>query len=172
MWKWCVLEYKHISKIVGKDNLWITNVKKENKELEKHAKVIKESVTQLGLSNACILDPEAEKTLKPQEGFKYYIFGGILGDYPPRKRTQPELTEKMTAEARNIGKEQMPTDSAVLTVKKIVEGTPFKEMKFQDELIIPVKEGEEIIMPYRYALFEGKPLLSKELLEHIKKKGF
>src|SRR3989344_4588506 len=30
LWPWCVIEYKHISKIAGKNNLWFTNIKKRD----------------------------------------------------------------------------------------------------------------------------------------------
>ena len=45
LWKWCMIEYKNISKIVGRKNLWFTNIKqksKEVKELAKYGKISKE----------------------------------------------------------------------------------------------------------------------------------
>lgn len=94
VFKWCLIEYKNISKIVGKDNLWFTNIKqnsKEAKELTEYGKVIKESAINLNLKNACVLDPEANKTLTKNEAkrFDYFIFGGILGDYPQEKEQPP-----------------------------------------------------------------------------------
>jgi ribosome biogenesis SPOUT family RNA methylase Rps3 len=37
-------------------------------------------------SKVCLLDPAAEKDLKPEDGdtFDVFLFGGILGDDPPR----------------------------------------------------------------------------------------
>ena len=61
MYKWCLIEYKHISEIVGKENLWFTNVR--SKVLNGLGKAIKKSVSELDLNNACVLDPEASKTL-------------------------------------------------------------------------------------------------------------
>ena len=124
LFEWCLIEYEHISETVGKDNLWFTNVKNEKDRgtLKQIGKVFSESVGQMKLEGACILDPEAEETLEPGEGNSYYIFGGILGDFPPRKRTKKELTPFIPdAEARNIGKEQMSTYNAVFTVKQIAE---------------------------------------------------
>src|SRR3989338_5749437 len=110
LWKWCRIEYKHISQLVGKQNLWFTNITKGSPELQKYGKVITKSVVQLLLSKVCVLDPDAEKTLTPQDArrFDYLIFGGILGNDPPQKRTAPELTAKFTypIETRNIGKKQ------------------------------------------------------------------
>lgn len=36
--------------------------------------------------NVCLLDPKAEKDLSPEDGEKFdvFLFGGILGDDPPR----------------------------------------------------------------------------------------
>ena len=177
LWKWCRIEYKHISKIVGKDNIWITKLKWGNKELSNYGKVIKNSISELELNNACVLDPEAEKLLAPKEAkkFDYFVFGGILGDYPPKKRTEIELSPKLlpNAERRNLGKEQMSTDNAIYVTKQIVDGTSLEKIKFQDEMEIEKEEGISIQLPYRYALVDGKPLISEELLDYLKKKkGF
>src|SRR3989344_8685912 len=87
LWLWCIIEYKHISRIVGKGNLWFTNIrKKDTKKLRRYGVVFQESVRKFNLNNACVLDPEAKRGLTPEETkkFSYFIFGGILGDYPAR----------------------------------------------------------------------------------------
>lgn len=177
VYKWCLMEYRNISKIVGKENLWFTNIKRKNLNLEELGKAIKESVSGLGLKNSCVLDPEAPKILEPKEAksFDYFIFGGILGDNPPRKRTTPELTSKIkNAEARNIGKEQFSTDNAVLVVKEIAENNKrFEDIKFIDTLTIPINDVESIDLPYRYPIINNKPQISDELVKFLKKKrGF
>ena len=102
VYKWCLIEYTHISKIVGKENLIFTNVKKDKKKLEKLGEVREKSVKELNLKNACVLDPNAEITLSSKDNsFGYLIFGGILGDYPPKKRTKSELSSKLDFEKRN-----------------------------------------------------------------------
>ena len=53
MWPWCIIEYRHISKIVGKNNLIITNTK-PCKALKNCAKLIKSSVSELKLKIAQI----------------------------------------------------------------------------------------------------------------------
>ncbi|MBI4153156.1 hypothetical protein HY497_01415 [Candidatus Woesearchaeota archaeon] len=172
VWRWCTIEYKHISQIVGKQNLFITNIK--GNSLKSIATVKKESVTALNLRNACVLDPAAKKTLAPKEAgkFDFFVFGGILGDNPPRKRTTPELTSRLkNAEARNIGREQMSTDTAVYVVKQIVEGKGLSDLKFQDEIEIPLGKNESTILPYRYVTVDGKPMISKELVEYLKRKN-
>ena len=39
--KWCLIEYKHISEIAGKRNLWLANVKRESerKKLEGYGRL-------------------------------------------------------------------------------------------------------------------------------------
>jgi len=178
LWPWCIMEYKHISKLVGKKNLWITNINKasEAKKLGKYGKVIPTRVSKLNLKSACILDPEATRLLTPKiaRKYRYFIFGGILGDYPPRKRTKKELTSKFTkATCFNIGKEQMSTDNAVYAVKQIIEGKSLNKLKFQDEAEIRINKTESIILPYRYNLIKSKPFISPEVISYLKrKKGF
>jgi len=175
LYKWCFLEYKHISSIVGKGNLIFTNLNKSQaKKLKGFGTCYTKSVSEIKFEKMCVLDPEAEKALTSEDAkkFEYLIFGGILGDNPPRKRTKEELVLK-GAERRNIGKEQFPTDNAVFVCKQIAEGKRIGEMEFQDEVELKVKEGKSIILPFRYVLTNGKFLISEELLKYIKtRKGF
>src|SRR3989344_1393088 len=142
LWDWCIIEYKHISEIVGQDNLWFTNInEKDRKKLEKFGKVFNDSVRKMNLKNACVLDPEASQVLAPEKAkeIDYFIFGGILGDYPPKKRTSEELTRFLKYKTYNLGKDQMSTDNAVFVVKQISEGTELKNIEFQKG--IEVKTG-------------------------------
>jgi len=173
IWEWCLIEYENISNIVEKENLWITNVKRKNKKLEKFAKIFKNSVKNLNLKNACVLDPDAKKTLSPTDAkFNYFIFGGILGDHPPKKRTKKELTKFVPQfEKRNIGKKQFPTDNAVCVVKKIIEGKSFNELKFKNNHEINLGKLRSVVLPFRYLLKEnGEPLISEKIVNHLKKK--
>lgn len=65
------------------------------------------------ISKVCLLDPRAERVLSPSDGapgkFEYFLFGGILGDDPPRDRTG-EL-RKLGFETRHLGSVQMTTDT-------------------------------------------------------------
>ncbi|HLD33127.1 MAG TPA: SAM-dependent methyltransferase [Candidatus Nanoarchaeia archaeon] len=170
LWPWCIIEYKHISQTIGKEHLWFTNV--SSPKLKPYGKVISSSVIDLypKLQNACVLDPAAKKILQPHEQFDYLVFGGILGDDPPRKRTEPELTDKMPGVVtRNIGKKQMSTDTAVYVVQQILLGTKLSELQFQDELEIPLGKNESTVLPYRYVVVDGKVRISPELVAFLKK---
>lgn len=172
LYEWCMIEYKHISEIVGRENLIFTNIKKaeEKKKLEVLGSVEQKSVKEMGFKKVCILDPATSKTLetKDKQTFEYLVFGGILGDWPPQQRTKKELSEKMDVEHRNLGKEQMSTNTAVYVAKKIMDGKKFTELEFIEELVIPVEEGEEISLPFRFVVENGKPVLAKGYIEFVK----
>jgi len=169
LWKWCKIEYSQIARDVGTKNLLISNCADKIKGVSTK----KESVRNMKFSKPCILDPSAAKTLTPRDAqdFDTFIFGGILGDNPPRERTAIELD--ISGERRNSGKEQMSTDTAVRVVWQIVHGTRLEELKFIDGITVSLKKGEEILLPYRYLVHNGKPLLARGLKEFLKKnKGF
>ena len=73
------------------------------------------------IHRVCLLDPKATKALCPDDGetFDWFLYGGILGDDPPRDRTA-EL-RKLGFEGRNLGQIQMTTDTAVGVTKTVVE---------------------------------------------------
>lgn len=175
VFKWCKLEYFHISSFVGKENLWIANVK-NSKSLVGCAKLFKESGSKLDLKNVCVLDPDAGQELSSDDvkKFEYFVFGGILGDYPPRKRTKEELTKFLpNAEKRHLGKEQMATDNAVFVVREILSGKKLSELKFQEGVEICIKDGESVQLPYKYVIVNGKPLVCDALVQMLKtQKGF
>ncbi len=170
VWPWCILEYKHISEIVGKENLIFTNVPlKEKKKLEKFGKVYTKSVLKLNFKKCCLLEMIANKQLtsNDKEKFDYFIFGGILGDNPPQGRTK--VLHKLNCEMRNLGKKQMSTDTAVLVTHKILNGKKLKDIKFKDTIELETAENESVILPFRYVLEDGKPVLAKGLFEMLKK---
>jgi ribosome biogenesis SPOUT family RNA methylase Rps3 len=175
--QWCMFEYERISQLVGKENLWFTNVKEQSTELHALGTVKKESVKTLNLPRACVLDPEASELLTPEnvKPYQYIIIGGILGDYPPKKRTTKELTQFVPhAHPYHIGKKQFSTDNAVYIVDRIVKGTPFESIKTQYKISIPVDDIASIDLPYCYPLdTHGTPLMSPKLLHYLKtKEGF
>lgn len=177
LFPWSLIEYKRISKFVGKDNLWFTNIKeKDRKKLSKFGKVFNESVKLMDLKDSCILDPEAKQTLTPKDKykFKYIIIGGILGDYPAKKRTEELITSFMpNSEKRDLGKYQLSTDNAAYVAHKILSGTELNKIKFIDSPEIQVNKIESVILPFGYPLVNGKPLMSNKIIKHLKKKpGF
>ncbi len=173
VYKWHLIEYKHISRLVGKPNLIFTNVKSQAEKLRQYGKVYTESVAELGFKNLCILDPNSDQVLETTDckKFDYLVFGGILGDFPPRKRTKDLLTSKLPqAKTRNLGNEQFPTDNAVYVADQIAKGKKFEDIEFESNISLPVSKQLSIELPFRYAVVDGKPLISEELVTFLKKR--
>ncbi len=175
LYPWCLLEYTHISQIVGKQNLIFTNIKTsaQKKKLQPLGTVHTQSVRHIPLEKACILDPFAASPLTPQDAqeFTYIIIGGILGDHPMKARTKKELSQFCkTILTRHLGKEQFPTDNAVYVAKEILEHhKTLNEFKYQDTLEITIDKGESVVLPFRYVLLHGKPFLAPGFKEFLKK---
>jgi len=169
VFQWCMLEYAHISKWVGKQNLFFTNTKSSS--LKKFGKVVPKSVKKLRFEKACILDPGSKQELTPAiaKKYNYFIFGGILGDNPPKERTKVELTNFLPYPSFNLGKAQMSTDTAVIVTKLITDGKKLSQLKFQQGIEIKISAYEEVHLPYKYLLKNGKPLLAPGIVEMLKK---
>ena len=91
------------------------------------------------LEDVCFMDFRAEKELNPEEdqNFKLVVFGGILGDHPPKDRAK-EFRSNFK-QIRHLGKVQMTTDTAVLTSSEILElKRPFSTLKFIDNPEVPI----------------------------------
>ena len=174
VYPWCKLEYAHLSKWVGKQNLLFTNT--TNSFLKTIARVEKKKAKQLSFEKPCLLDPEASTLLTPAlaRKFQTFIFGGILGDDPPRARTIAELSALDLPYPRfNLGKEQMSTDTAVIVTQRIVDGKKLNKLHFQQGITIELSDSESVELPYKYILVNNKPLLAPGLVDMLKhQKGF
>lgn len=73
------------------------------------------------IERVCLLDPRAETVIAPEDAdaFDVFLYGGILGDDPPRDRTG-EL-RRLGFPGRHLGPVQMTTDTAVAVTKRVVE---------------------------------------------------
>ena len=184
LFEWCLIEYEHISKIVGKENLFFTNIKnkKDVSKLKKLGKIFNEKFSKLknklrfNENKICVLSQYAEKTLETNDKnkFEYFVFGGILGDKPAKRRTEDIIKElkrnKIKFEERNLGNVQMPTDNAVYASKKILGGTMLSDLKFIDEVEIQVNDNESVDLPFRYIIDNNKLIISEKLVEHLRKR--
>ncbi len=178
IYEWCLLEYTHISKIVKKENLIFTNVKKDKHKLEQLGKVYEKSISKMIKDfgdNICLLDMDAKQTLKTKDkhNFQYFLFGGILGDNPRKHRTQT-LKSQVKTPTRNLGEIQMSTDTAVYVTKQILDGNKLTDLRYADEVEIILEgdqnEGESVILPFRYVIENNKVVLPDGFIEYLKKK--
>jgi len=62
LYEWCLIEYEHISKIVGKDNTIFTNINKNYKNnLKKYSTAYEKSIVDLDFKNICVLSQYSKK---------------------------------------------------------------------------------------------------------------
>lgn len=125
----------------------------------------------------CLLDPAAKQELSPDDGerFDVFLFGGILGDDPPRDRTS-ELRKKGFA-GRRLGPVQMTTDTAVRVTRMIVaDQVKLEDIPYVDFPELKLAEHETTEMPFRYVKdAAGRPVMPDGMVELIKAdadKGF
>ncbi|KAI9208456.1 SAM-dependent RNA methyltransferase [Polychytrium aggregatum] len=166
--EWCELEYSHMLSYVGEGNLILSNMHQsvlDNLPTKLEGVVVTgKSVLEIEgvtIDNCILLDPAAKEPLSPSdaENCKFLLFGGILGDDPPRDRTK-EL-RVMGFKGRHLGPVQMTTDTAVMTSQHVLEkGIPLDELKFIDHPEIVLSKRETVQMPFRYLLnSEGKMIM-------------
>ncbi|MDO8556731.1 MAG: SAM-dependent methyltransferase [Nanoarchaeota archaeon] len=166
MFEWCVLEYKHIAQLVGVKKVLFTNVKKHADRLS-GLQVKRESVAELKLQSALVLDPAAKEVLSSKDKVDYVILGGILGDFPPKARTEKELSSRLSFPTRNMGKKQFSTDTAVFVAQGLLDGKKLSDFKFKDGVEIVLNDVESVELPFTYVLLDGQPLLPPGLKEHL-----
>ncbi|RHZ66209.1 SAM-dependent methyltransferase [Aspergillus thermomutatus] len=122
-------------------------------------------------SRVCLLDPAAQVELSPEDGdiFDVFLFGGILGDDPPRDRTS-ELRKKGYV-GRRLGPKQMTTDTAVRVTRVVVqEKVPLEKIEYIDYPEIIVNKHERTEMPFRYVKGDdGQPIMPDGMVDLIKK---
>ncbi|KAL1865675.1 hypothetical protein Daus18300_007051 [Diaporthe australafricana] len=122
-------------------------------------------------NTVCLLDPAAEKDLSPEDSqeFGTFLFGGILGDDPPRDRTS-ELRKKGFP-GRRLGPVQMTTDTAVRVTRTVIQQQiPLKDIPYVDHPDLKINDHESTEMPFRYVKAEdGQPVMPKGMRELIGK---
>jgi len=130
------------------------------------------------LSKVCLLDPKAKRKLEPEDGleFEWFLFGGILGDDPPRDRTSQ--LRQLGFPTRHLGPVQMTTDTALGVTKRVVDDKiPLDDIPYVEFPTIKFNAKESVEMPFKYIADRpgGEPLLPpgmKELLYEDLNKGF
>ncbi|KAH9956367.1 DUF431-domain-containing protein [Russula dissimulans] len=125
------------------------------------------------LEQVCLLDPKASEALTPADGdagkFAWFLFGGILGDDPPRDRTA-EL-RALGFPSRRLGPVQMTTDTALgVTKRVVVDRVSLEDIPYVDHPTIRFNARESVEMPFRYMIAPGtkdEPLLPPGMKEHL-----
>lgn len=178
------VQFTHLSanagSSLGSKLSWFSGERKEEKlaSYAVHSVSILELLRQknVPLSKVCLLDPKADKALQPgdKDEFGWYLFGGILGDDPPRDRTS-EL-RRLGFPSRHLGPVQMTTDTALAVTKRVVDdGVPLDEIPYVDFPTIRFNARESVEMPFRYIREGSKPVLPpgmRDLLHEDLNKSF
>ncbi|KAJ7030641.1 SAM-dependent RNA methyltransferase [Mycena alexandri] len=212
---WVELEYAHMRMLAGSDaKIHFTHLSKASRDSLSAVFVPKAGLAeanchqvgvldlirqQLGgdadaLQKVCLLDPKAELPLSPEDGdgrFEWFLFGGILGDDPPRDRTS-EL-RVLGFPTRHLGPVQMTTDTALGVTKLVVsDKTPLDDIPYvvrclasyifaqiypsvQNFPTIVFNPKESVEMPFRYIAEGSEPKLPpgmRELLHEDLNKSF
>lgn len=183
---WSALEYKTIAAETSraKANFLLSSVQKTLElpsELRDVSGLVIEprSVEEIfaDQERVCLLDPAAKDELSPDDGdvFDVFLFGGILGDDPPRDRTS-ELRLK-GYRGRRLGPVQMTTDTAVrVTMMVVGEKISLKDIPYIDHPELKIDDHESTEMPFRYVKNQdGTPVMPEGMMDLVKKdseKGF
>ncbi|MFX0096404.1 MAG: hypothetical protein ACFE7E_01430 [Candidatus Hodarchaeota archaeon] len=174
--RWIWLEYRHVSRLVGRENLLITNIKKRRDAIKfaEIASIANLSITRLPFdrSKLIILDPRADIVLDPQDlkGDKWIILGGILGDHPPIGRTELLLSKRMKdIPYRHIGKHQFSIDGAVYIVLQIAKGKGIESIPITLKPEITITDNYSVTLPFAFPQVDGKPLFAPGLIGYLKK---
>ncbi|KAI1262732.1 DUF431-domain-containing protein [Xylariaceae sp. FL1019] len=118
----------------------------------------------------CLLDPKAEKDLNPEDRgeFDAFLFGGILGDDPPRDRTSELRTKGFVG--RRLGPVQMTTDTAVRVTRMVIEEQyTLETIPYTDHPDLKINEHESTEMPFRYVKGkDGEPIMPEGMMDLIK----
>ncbi|KAJ3062238.1 hypothetical protein HDU98_001874 [Podochytrium sp. JEL0797] len=175
---WVQLEYSNMINQVGKGNLILANMSLETMKLVPQnildgAVCTQQSAKEYagGVEKVLLLDPSAKRELSPDDakaGFQFLLFGGILGDDPPRDRTKELRVQGFSG--RHLLEYQMTTDTAELVSKRVIEGGfKLSELKFVDKPDLQLSAHESVEMPFRYLVEDGKPVLPPGFLDLLRK---
>ncbi|KAG2128279.1 SAM-dependent RNA methyltransferase [Suillus clintonianus] len=143
-----------------------------------HTQSVMELLAQknIPITRVCLLDPKAQTVLAPEDGkiFDHFLFGGILGDDPPRDRTS-ELRQ-LGFPSRHLGQMQMTTDTALGVTKRVVDDkVQLNAIPYVDFPTIVFNAKESVEMPFRYIVNGKEPILPpgmRELLHEDLDKSF
>lgn len=147
--QWALLEYRHMLQLVGPGStVHFTSLSHASLDslrqslsaasptpqsnFELHTASITTLMEQRGIAKreVCLLDPKAPYAVSvtdagklgtAHEGgpFRFFLYGGILGDDPPRDRTSS--LRQLGFPSRHLGGVQMTTDTALGVTKRCVE---------------------------------------------------
>ena len=176
---WSALEYKAIADESRKDGCAfilssVPTALADSSELQSIGADVKTESVETYFADkrhrVCLLDPQAKQELAPSDAadFDVFLFGGILGDDPPRDRTSELRNKGFTG--RRLGPKQMTTDTAVRVTRMVLlQQVALDEIPYVDFPELQLDDHESTEMPFRYVLDKGgKPVMPKGMVDLIK----
>ncbi|MEM2005811.1 MAG: hypothetical protein QW705_07575 [Zestosphaera sp.] len=177
---WLLAEYRYVAELFG-ESLVIANVRGRamSQALEDVAETTALDLTEFIRSesmreeNVVILDPLAEKELRPEEVRRAdaVVIGGIMGDYPPKGRTWELISGRHPhAILRNLGREQLTIAGSAYMLKKISEGLSLGDIDVRFGLTVELKilnSEVTVYLPYAFPYEGGVPVLPKKYIETV-----
>ncbi|KAG2753016.1 DUF431-domain-containing protein [Suillus brevipes Sb2] len=191
---WVELEYAHMLTLAGINgrvefthlsqnsclslNDRLASINEPAASYHVHTRSVMELLEQnnIPITRVCLLDPKAQTVLALEDGkiFDHFLFGGILGDDPPRDRTS-ELRQ-LGFPSRHLGPMQMTTDTALGVTKRVVDDeVQLNAIPYVDFPTITFNAKESVEMPFRYIVNGKEPILPpgmRELLHEDLNKSF
>lgn len=191
---WVELEYAHMITLAGINgrvefthlsqnsclslNDRLASINEPAASYHVHTRSVMELLEQnnIPITRVCLLDPKAQTVLALEDGkiFDHFLFGGILGDDPPRDRTS-ELRQ-LGFPSRHLGPMQMTTDTALGVTKRVVDDeVQLNAIPYVDFPTITFNAKESVEMPFRYIVNGKEPILPpgmRELLHEDLNKSF
>ncbi|KAF5384371.1 hypothetical protein D9615_003484 [Tricholomella constricta] len=182
---WVELEYAHMRILAGPEaHVHFTHLSKSSSESLStvfrssktgiadafcHETGVIDLMQSMGVSldKVCLLDPKAEVALAPEDGdgrFEMFLFGGILGDDPPRDRTA-EL-RVLGFQTRHLGPVQMTTDTALgVTKLVVVDRIPLGRIPYVEFPNIHFNAKESVEMPFSELAPSNLPMVAAERMK-------
>ena len=102
MHDWCTLEYEHMVSVCGADHIYFTALTPKTladmpaslRKAHCHTEDILTMGDRIPHEKVCLLDPSSPYPLAPEDAdtYDFFLFGGILGDDPPRGKALSALS--------------------------------------------------------------------------------
>ncbi|KAG2103447.1 SAM-dependent RNA methyltransferase [Suillus discolor] len=181
---WVELEYAHMIMLAGINgrvefthlshnsssslDARLASINEPSASYHVHTQSVMELLEQnnISITRVCLLDPKAQTVLAPEDGkiFDHFLFGGILGDDPPRDRTS-ELRQ-LGFPSRQLGSMQMTTDTALAVTKRVIDDkVQLNAIPYVDFPTITFNAKESVEMPFRYIVNGKEPVLPPGMRE-------
>jgi len=173
--RWLLAEYSYVAKLFP-GSLVITNVvsSMHREVLSRIAPVYSESASQILRGKVVVLDPWASTRLTPADlsDAEFVVIGGIMGDDPPKRRTETMISKRMPwALRRSLGPSQFTIAGAAYMLKMVSEGRELSTIRVKVglEVELPFDRFTKLVvrLPYAFPMSNGQPVLPENYIRIV-----